>query len=184
MAAKIWMILFLILCSIICSCSAAYNSIRFTRNETPIILQIEDKIENKKFKPNAVFIHSNDTIIQLEDIQFNVLDNGENSISGKIISLDSNYIRSYNVMKHYKRDRMNEMEIPGPKAIYFKQTHIFADSLILSENLVNIQENHVKQATVYYRSRVLHYLLFGVGIVFALLVLLIISAISSSPYLG
>lgn len=183
MVTKIWIILFFALCSIICSCTAAYNSIQFSKNEAPIIPQIEHETAKKKFKTNAVFLHSGDSIIQLEDIRFNILDNGENSISGEIISLDSNYIKSYNVIKHHKRDRMNEMEIPGPKSIYFKQTHIFTDSLILSGNKIHIQEKHVKKSTLYYKSRVLLYVLFGAGIVAVLLFSLIITAISNSLYL-
>jgi len=157
-----YLILFTVSLSL-ASCTVAYNSIQYTKSDSPILSTLEKKIRKRKYKDNAIIIHFEGDLLQINNLEFKTDSNFHEFISGDIIMLDHHLDYSYNIMKHNKRDRMNELEVAGPKCAYFKQTHIFADTALISEAKIQIQEKNIENLTMYYRSRVLLYILIVVG---------------------
>lgn len=162
------------------SCTVAYNSIRLTKNEGSIISTVERKSEKKKFRDNVVFVHLDGEILQLKNIEFNDSTKDSKSLTGETTMVDHHYEQTYYVLRNHKRDRMNELEIAGPKSKYFKQTHIFTDSITDLNGKIQIHENHIEKIVMYYKTRLLLYILLIVGVGGFLLFWFLIKTISDS----
>lgn len=162
------------------SCTVAYNSIQFKKSEGATLAKLAHKNKKKKFKDNVVFLHVDKEILQLKNVEINDSTEEKKSLTGETIMVDHHYERTYYLLRNHKRDRMNELEAAGPKCAYFKQTHIFADSVYVSDGKIQIQENQVEKITMYYRARVLLYILLAVGIGGFLLLWFLIKSISDS----
>lgn len=170
----------LFLSSCLSSCTVAYNSIRLTKSEDSIISTVERKSEKKKFRDNVVFVHVDGEILQLKNIEFNDSTKGDKSLKGETTMVDHHYEQTYYTLRNHKRDRMNELEVAGPKCAYFKQTHIFADSITDLDGKIQIHENHIEKIVMYYKTRLLLYILLIVGVGGFLLFWFLIKTISDA----
>lgn len=169
----------LILSLLITSCTVAYNSIQLKRkDDKSIITRIEQKSTKKKFRDNVVFVHLDGEILPLKNLEYNTSTTDTNSLSGETTMVDHNYEHTYYTLRNHKRDRMNELEVAGPKSKYFKQTHIFVDSITNLNDKVQIHENHIEKAVMYYKTRLLLYILLIVGVGGFLLIWFLIKEIS------
>lgn len=151
----------LILVSQVYSCTVAYNSIHYTKSEGYVISKTQTNSEKEKFKENKVFIHYKDSIFQLASMNINPAMNGqEKSVSGKVTSVNSNYVKAYEELKRAPKNKdKNLFKIAGPQGYYIKQTHIFADSINLSNGNIKVTESHIHEVTSYFRSKAIRYIL-------------------------
>ena len=164
------------------SCTVSYNSIRYTKNDGAILEKAEKKADKKKFRDNTVFVHFESEILQLKDVEYKTSTTDENSLTGETTMVDHHYEQTYYVLRNHKRDRMNELEVAGPKCAYFKQTHIFADSAIFQGGKIQIKEKDVNKINMYYRARMLMYILIIAGTAGFIFLYFLITLINENLY--
>lgn len=155
-----------LLCLQLFSCSVAYNSIQYQKSEGNLLAKTRISTENKKIKNNKVFIHYRDTVFQLTKLNINGSINGQGKgVSGEIVPVNSHYSEVYEVLvKEPKGRDIHLRTIAGPNAAYIRQTHIFADSITLSDGNIKVHEEDVQGVTSYYQSNARLYILVPLGI--------------------
>lgn len=165
----------LILCLNINSCKVAYKSIHYTKVDGDMVKKTKDNSQTK-MKENVTFVHAGDSVYQLINVKYKGLDTDKQTITGERIDVDTLYTRAYDLLKLRTRATLNEVKIAGPRAKYFKQTHIFVDSIELSNNFLEIKEQRIEQIRSYYQSKTTRYILFGVfALLFGLVMLVVVS---------
>lgn len=170
----------IIACLQLFSCTVAYKSIKYQKSEGNIMAKTQISHENEKLKNNKTFIHFGDTIFQLNKLNINRSINGQKKgVSGEIVPVNSHYAEVYEVMREEPKGRpIHLRKIAGPSASYIKQTHIFADSIVLSEANIEVLEEDVLEVTSYYPSFTLLYILVLLGLLMAVLIALFAVALS------
>ena len=100
-------------------------------------------------------------------------------ISGEIVPVNSHYAEVYEVLvKEPKGRDINLRNIAGPNAAYIGQTHIFVDSITLSDGNIKVHEEDIQGITSYYRSNTRQYILGILGVLMAGLIVVFAVALS------
>ena len=169
-----------LLCFQLFSCSVAYNSIQYQKNDGNLLAKTRISSENKKIKNNKAFIHYRDTVFQLTKLNINGSINGQaKGVSGEIVPVNSRYSEVYKILeKKPKGKDINLRNIAGPNAAYIGQTHIFVDSITLSDGNITVLEEDLQGVTSYYQSKARLYILVLLGLLMGGLIVIFAVALS------
>ena len=169
-----------LLCLQLLSCSLAYNSIQYQKSEGNLLAKTRISAENKKMKNNKAFIHYRDTVFQLTKLNINGSINGQaKGVSGEIVPVNSRYSEVYKILeKKPKGKDINLRNIAGPDAAYIGQTHVFLDSITLSDGNIKVLEEDLQGVTSYYQSKASLYILVLLGLLMGGLIVIFAVALS------
>ncbi len=169
-----------LLCLQLLSCSLAYNSIQYKKSEGNLLAKTRISAENEKMKNNKAFIHYRDTVFQLTKLNINGSINGQaKGVSGEIVPVNSRYSEVYKILeKKPKGKDINLRNIAGPNAAYIGQTHIFVDSITLSDGNITVLEEDLQGVTSYYQSKARLYILVLLGLLMGGLIVIFAVALS------
>ena len=100
-------------------------------------------------------------------------------ISGEIVPVNSHYAEVYEVLvKEPKGRDINLRNIAGPNAAYIGQTHIFVDSITLSDGNIKVLEEDLQEVTSYYQSKARLYIFVLLGLLMGGLIVIFAVALS------